>query len=90
MRGSFLSLIVAGENLVDAVVYLKDIKKGKKSELAKVTMNPKGCEYMPHVSAFPVDTSVELLNRDVILYNERTLSKANAPMNLAQPKFKEP
>jgi hypothetical protein len=24
-----LSLIVAGENLVDAVVYLKDIKKGK-------------------------------------------------------------
>jgi hypothetical protein len=53
-------------------------------------MDPKGCEYMPHVSAFPVDTSVELLNRDVILYNERTLSKANAPMNLAQPKFKEP
>ena len=50
-------MIVAGENLVDAVVYLQDIKKGKKSELAKVTMDPKGCEYMPHVSAFPVDTS---------------------------------
>lgn len=83
------SLIVAGDNLVDAVVYLTDIKKGKKMELTKITMDQNGCEYKPHVIAFPAGSTVEFLNPDGILHNVRTNSKVNTPMNMAQPKFKK-
>jgi plastocyanin len=83
------SLIVAGGNLVNAVVHLTDIKKGKKIELAKVTMDQNGCEYKPHVVPFPLGGSVDFLNPDGILHNVRTDSKANTPMNMAQPKFKK-
>lgn len=83
------ALIVAGDNLVDAVVYLTDIKKGKKMELTKAVMNQNGCEYNPHVIAFPAGSSVDFLNPDGILHNVRTDSKVNTPMNMAQPKFKK-
>ena len=83
------SLIVSGDNLVNAVVYLSDIKKGKKIELAKVAMDQNGCEYKPHVLAVPAGSSVDFLNPDGILHNVRTDSKVNTPMNMAQPKFKK-
>ncbi|MEO6164005.1 MAG: carboxypeptidase regulatory-like domain-containing protein [Candidatus Binatia bacterium] len=83
------SLIVSGDNLVNAVVYLTDIRKGKKMEIAKVTMDQNGCEYKPHVLALPVGSSVDFLNPDGILHNVRTESKKNSPMNMAQPKFKK-
>ncbi len=83
------SLIVAGDKLVNAVVHLPDIKKGKRIELAKMTMDQNGCEYKPHVAALPLGGSVDFLNPDGILHNVRTESKANTPMNLAQPKFKK-
>jgi plastocyanin len=83
------SLIVAGDKLVNAVVYLTDIKKGKKMELIKVALDQNGCEYKPHVLAFPVGSSVDFLNPDGILHNVRTDSKVNTPMNMAQPKFKK-
>ena len=44
------TLIVSNGNLVNAVVTITDIKKGKKIELKKVTLDQKGCEYHPHVS----------------------------------------
>lgn len=83
------SLIVSGGNLVNAVVYLADIKKGKKMEPMKVTLDQKGCEYHPHVLAFTAGSTVEILNPDGILHNVHSYSKVNAPFNLAQPKFKK-
>lgn len=83
------SLIVAGDKLVNAVVYLADIKKGKKMELTKVAMDQNGCEYKPHVLALTAGSSVDFLNPDGILHNVRTDSKINSPMNMAQPKFKK-
>lgn len=83
------SLIVAGDKLVNAVVYLTDIKKGKKIDLTKVAMDQNGCEYKPHVLALTAGSSVDFLNPDGILHNVRTDSKINSPMNMAQPKFKK-
>jgi hypothetical protein len=54
----------------------------------KVTLDQKGCEYRPHVLAFPAGSTVEILNPDGILHNVHTQSKVNSPFNLAQPKFK--
>ena len=83
------SLIVNGGNLVNAVVTITDIKKGKKIELKKVTLDQNGCEYKPHVVAFPAGSTVEILNPDGILHNIHSYSKVNSPFNQAQPKFKK-
>lgn len=82
-----LSVSDAG-GLRNAVVHITDIKTGKKYEPQKVTLDQKGCEYRPHVLALVAGSTVEVLNPDGILHNVRTLSKANTPFNLAQPKFK--
>jgi len=83
------SLIVEGGNLVNAVVTITDIKKGKKIELKKVQIDQKGCEYNPHVLAFPAGSTVEIVNDDGILHNVHSYSKTNSPFNMAQPKFKK-
>lgn len=83
------SLIVSGGNLVNAVVSITDIKKGKKMEPQKVTLDQNGCEYKPHVLAFTAGSTVEVINPDGILHNVHSYSKANSPFNMAQPKFKK-
>ena len=83
------SLIVSGGNLVNAVVTLTDIKTGKKMEPKKVTLDQNGCEYSPHVLAFPVGSTVEIKNPDGILHNVHSYSKVNSAFNMAQPKFKK-
>ena len=83
------SLIVSGGNLVNAVAHITDIKKGKKMEPQKVTLDQNGCEYKPHVLAFVAGSTVEVLNPDGILHNIHSYSKVNTPFNTAQPKFKK-
>jgi len=83
------SLIVSNGNLANAVVTITDIKKGKKIELKKVVLDQNGCEYHPHVLAFPAGTTVEIKNPDGILHNVHSYSKVNSPFNQAQPKFKK-
>ena len=83
------SLIVEGGNLVNAVVTITDIKKGKKVELKKVQLDQNGCEYTPHVVAFPAGSTVEVINPDGILHNVHSYSKVNTAFNQAQPKFKK-
>lgn len=83
------SLIVANGNLVNAVVTITDISKGKKVEVKKVTLDQKGCEYQPHVLAFPAGSTVAIVNPDGILHNVHSYSKVNSPFNMAQPKFKK-
>jgi plastocyanin len=83
------SIVLSSQGEVqNAVVYIKGVEKGKKLEPVKVTLDQKGCEYRPHVLAFPAGSTVEILNPDGILHNVHTQSKVNSPFNLAQPKFK--
>ncbi len=84
-----MSLVVKDGNLVNAVVMITDIKKGKKNEVKSVTLDQNGCEYNPHVLAFPAGTTVEILNPDGVLHNVHSYSKVNSAFNLAQPKFKK-
>src|SRR6266850_3083140 len=83
------TLVVDNGNLVYAVITITDIQKGKKIEVKKVTLDQNGCEYHPHVLAFPAGTTVEILNPDGILHNIHSYSKVNSPFNQAQPKFKK-
>ena len=83
------SLIVSNGNLVNAVVTITDINSGKKIELKKVTLDQNGCDYHPHVLAFPAGSTVEIVNPDGILHNIHSYSKINTAFNMAQPKFKK-
>ena len=83
------SLVVNNGNLANAVITITDIQKGKKIEVKKVTLDQNGCEYRPHVLAFPAGSTVAILNPDGILHNVHSYSKVNNPFNQAQPKFKK-
>jgi plastocyanin len=83
------SLLVSDGNLVNAVVTITDIQKGKKPDGKKVVLDQKGCEYNPHVLAFMAGTPVEVLNPDGVLHNVNGAAKINKPFNLAQPKFRK-
>jgi plastocyanin len=83
------SLIVSQGDVANAVVYIADIQKGKKMEPEKAILDQKGCEYHPHVLAFPAGSTLEILNPDGILHNIHSYSQKNPPFNLAQPKFRK-
>jgi hypothetical protein len=89
----FSEELVVGENggIQNAVVYLANIGKGKKLEVAgqNPVLDQKGCQYLPHVLMFPVGSSLDILNDDGILHNIHTHSEKNPPFNKAQPKFRK-
>jgi len=72
-----------------AVVSITNIQKGKAFEATPPVVDQKGCEYLPHVMLAKAGADVEILNSDGILHNIHSISKANAPVNIAQPKFKK-
>lgn len=83
------SLVVKDGKLANVVVYIADVKEGKKLETKGVTLDQNGCHYQPHVLAVPAGAQVTILNPDKVLHNVHTYSKVNKPMNRAQPKFKK-
>jgi plastocyanin len=81
-------LIVGGDGgIANAVVIVKGAKGAAKP--AEVKFDQKGCDYIPHVLAFPAGSTVDIINSDGILHNIHTYSTANPPFNMAQPKFKK-
>ncbi|HYL57697.1 MAG TPA: carboxypeptidase regulatory-like domain-containing protein [Candidatus Acidoferrales bacterium] len=73
--------------IANAVVVVKGAKGDMKP--GEVTFDQKGCDYVPHVLAFPAGSTVKIQNSDGILHNIHTYSTANPSFNMAQPKFKK-
>jgi plastocyanin len=80
-------IVDSGGGIANAVV----IVKGAKGDLkpGDVTFDQKGCDYVPHVLAFPAGSTVKIVNSDGILHNIHTYSTLNPSFNMAQPKFKK-
>jgi hypothetical protein len=57
--------------------------------LSNVMFDQKGCEYIPHVIAFPAGSSVEIVNSDGLLHSIHTVSTINPVVDMAQPGFKK-
>ena len=81
-------LIVVGpdKGVQDAVVYLKDVQKGK--ALQKPTRNPQidnvKCRFEPHVQAVPVG-SIVIVNSDPVLHNTHAFLGKQTVFNQALP-----
>ena len=71
----------------DAVVYLKELTKGKAWE--KPAKNPelvnKGCEFVPRVQALPVGTSLITLNQDPVMHTIHSFLGKGTVFNVALP-----
>jgi plastocyanin len=80
-------IVGSGGGIANAVVIVKGAKGDLKPTDAK--FDQKGCDYVPHVLAFPAGSTVEILNSDGILHNIHTYSTKNPSFNMAQPKFKK-
>jgi len=88
----FAESMVVGSNggVKNAVLYLTDIKKGKKFDAsASFQIDQRGCQFHPHVLIVPAGKNFTLINSDGILHNFRTNSTKNPILNKAQPKFKK-
>jgi plastocyanin len=83
-------VVSSGGGIQDVMVVVK-AAKGKALEVPAqpVTFDQKGCEYVPHVLAFPAGSTVEILNSDGILHNVHVMGKENPEANRAQPKFQK-
>jgi hypothetical protein len=84
------SLVVGRSGgIKNAVVTISDISKGKPfTPATHVKFDQKGCEYVPHVAAFPAGSTVEIINSDGILHSIHTESTVNPVIDMAQPAFK--
>ena len=80
-------IVDSGGGIANAVVIVKGAKGDMKP--SEVTFDQKGCDYVPHVLAFPAGSTVKIVNSDGILHNIHTYSTANPSFNMAQPKFKK-
>jgi plastocyanin len=80
-------IVSSSGGIANAVVVLKDAKGT--ATPGQVKFDQKGCDYSPHVLAFPAGSTVDIMNDDGILHNIHTYSKVNPPFNMAQPKFKK-
>lgn len=80
-------VVGSGGGIANAVVIVKGAKGTLKP--GEVTFDQKGCQYEPHVLAFPAGSTVDIKNDDGILHNIHTYSKVNPSFNMAQPKFKK-
>ena len=83
-------IVGAGGGLANAVVVVK-ASKGKPLTVPTepFVFDQKGCEYQPHVLAFPAGSSIRVLNPDGVLHNVHVSGKVNPEANRAMPKFQK-
>jgi plastocyanin len=83
-------VVGAGGGLANAVVVVKATKgKALTVPTEPIVFDQKGCEYSPHVLAFPVGSTIRVLNPDGVLHNVHVMGKANPEANRAMPKFQK-
>jgi plastocyanin len=80
-------LLVGPDNgLQNAFVYVKDGLGDHKftAPQTPVTLDQRGCKYMPHVFGVQVGQPVIIINSDPTLHNVHAVPKANAEFNFGQ------
>lgn len=80
-----------GDALLDVVIYLEDVKSGKRFPAAakKVFINQKNCEFRPYLSVMANGGEMEAVNSDTVLHNihiyELTGRGRSTVLNISQP-----
>jgi plastocyanin len=78
----------SGNTMANIMVWVsKGLPAGKTWPVPKtpVTLDQKGCQYVPHVMGIMVGQTYRILNSDGILHNVHALPKINKAFNRAMP-----
>ena len=78
----------SGNTMGNVIVYVsKGLPAGKTFPVPKtpVTLDQKGCQYVPHAMGIMIGQAYRILNSDGILHNVHTLPKVNPSFNRAMP-----
>jgi len=77
-----------GNVVRDAIVYLKDLKKGKGWDKPAKTpeINNHNCRFEPHVQVVPAGMNLAILNSDPVLHNTHGFLIKSTVFNVAMPK----
>ena len=79
-------LIGTGGGVKNVVVYLADIKSGKKMEgNIKPVLDQKGCRYLPHVQVVPLHATLHVKSSDPIMHNVHSFLNGSSVINFAMP-----
>jgi len=79
-----------GGGIENAVLAITNISEGEPLKPEKdVKFDQRGCEYTPHLLAFPAGSSLQIINSDGILHSIHTESSINPVVDMAQPGFKK-
>jgi plastocyanin len=83
-------VVGSGGGIKDVAVVVK-ASKGKALQVPAepIVFDQKGCEYSPHVLAFPAGSTIQVLNPDGVLHNVHVMGKVNPEANRAMPKFQK-
>jgi plastocyanin len=79
-------LVGAGNGLRNVFVYVKDGLGSRTYAVptTPVTLDQKGCRYIPHVFGLQVGQQVSISNNDPALHNVHALPKVNREFNFSQ------
>jgi hypothetical protein len=74
--------------VMDAIVYLKEVPKGKRWDKPKKTptINNRKCNFEPHVQVMPAGMNLAILNSDPVLHNTHGFLIKATVFNVAMPK----
>jgi plastocyanin len=78
----------AGSTMGNVIVYVsKGLPAGKTwpAPTTPVTLDQKGCQYLPHAQGIMVGQTYRILNSDGILHNVHSLPKVNSQFNKPMP-----
>lgn len=69
----------------DAVVWFADVPEAGEARKEKVKLDQKACEFVPHVVAAPLGSTLEVVNSDPVLHNARAQEGSTRLFNYAMP-----
>ncbi len=78
-------VVGSGGGVANAVVYLKEISKGKAAGKDSPRLDQKACQYIPHVQVAMKGSKLEIINSDGVLHNVHGYLKGRTTFNLAMP-----
>ena len=81
-------IVSARREIANAVVWIENPPPGAAwpANAGKVTMDQKGCLFVPRVVIVPAGGTVDFLNSDRLLHNIHATPKLNVSFNRTQPK----
>ena len=84
---SELLVVGPGQGLKNVFVYVKDGLGARSyaTPTTPVTLDQKGCRYVPHVFGVQAGQTVQITNSDTVLHNVHAMPKTNREFNFGQP-----